>query len=190
MSRVEPKQAGEPRKLARKAEASDRLLEAYKGGEEMPLGGYAMLLGAYAAIAAGVLSTARATDRKLPDRISAADILLFGIATHKLTRIVTRDWVTSPLRAPFTRYKESLGAGEVAEESRGTGLQRAVGDLLTCPYCTGPWVAGALFASLLFSPALARLTAALFASVALSDWLHNLYEAVKKLPELPPASGE
>ena len=48
-------------------------------------------------------------------------MLLFGIATHKIGRIITKDWVTSPIRAPFTRYEESVGGGEVKEQSRAKG---------------------------------------------------------------------
>jgi hypothetical protein len=149
--------------------------EAYGGGQEMPLDGYVWLLGAFAAAAASVVAAAAVSGRNLPERVSAGEIALIGVATHKLTRIVTRDWVTAPLRAPFTRYEKSLGSGEVLESSRGEGVQRAMGDLLTCPFCTGPWIAGALFSGLVFSPRLTRLIAATFTSVAISDWLHNAY---------------
>lgn len=71
-----------------------------------------------------------------------------GVATHWLSRIITKDWVTIPVRAPFTRYRKSLPGGEVLEESRGKGLRRAVDDLPTCQFCIGPWVAGALAAGL------------------------------------------
>ena len=149
--------------------------KAYGGGQEMPLEGYVWLLGAFGVAAVSVVAAAAATGRRLPERASAGEIALIGVATHKLTRIVTRDWVTAPLRAPFTRYEKSLGSGEVQESSRGEGVQRAIGDLLTCPFCTGPWIAGALFSGLVFSPRLTRLIAATFTSVAISDWLHNAY---------------
>jgi hypothetical protein len=149
--------------------------KAYGGGGEMPLEGYVWLLGAFGVAAVSVVAAAASSGRKLPERVGAGDIALIGVATHKLTRIVTRDWVTAPLRAPFTQYEKSLGSGEVQETSRGEGVQRAMGDLLTCPFCTGPWIAGALFSGLLFSPRLTRLIAATFTSVAISDWLHNAY---------------
>lgn len=154
---------------------SEGPFKAYGGGQEMPLDGYIWLLGAFGVAAVSVVAAAASSGRKLPERVGAGDIALIGVATHKLTRIVTRDWVTAPLRAPFTQYEKSLGSGEVQETSRGEGVQRAMGDLLTCPFCTGPWIAGALFSGLLFSPRLTRLIAATFTSVAISDWLHNAY---------------
>lgn len=143
-----------------------------------PLAGYATLLGAWTAIYGGLLVAAQRGDR-LPERIPPADIALLGVATHKLTRILTKDWVTAPLRAPFVRYGGSAGGGEVKEEVRGRGLRKAIGDLLTCPWCTGPWVAGALLAGFVSRPRATRVLAAGFSAVAVSDFLHHAYQAAK-----------
>lgn len=144
-----------------------------------PLGGYAALLGAWTALFGGLLGAAVAK-RKLPERVEPADLVLLGVATHKLTRVLTKDWVTAPLRAPFVHYEESLGGGEVQETSRGRGLRRAVGDLLTCPWCTGPWVAGTLVAGLIAEPRATRAVAGTFAVVTVSDFLHRAYEAARQ----------
>ena len=146
---------------------------------EMPLGGYAALLITYVATF-GAIATALASRRDRTERIGIAEVLLLGIATHKIGRIVTKDWVTSPLRAPFTTYRTSTGGGEVEERSRGEGLQRAVGDLLTCPWCIAPWVAGGLYSTYVLSPAAGRLVAAASTSVAISDFLQHAYGAVKR----------
>ncbi|MCA1613452.1 MAG: DUF1360 domain-containing protein [Acidobacteria bacterium] len=128
------------------------VLAGYKGGEEMPLAGYAALLGVYNAAFAGLLLAAKQSGRGLPERAGYADLLLMGVATHKLSRIIAKDFVTSPLRAPFTEYKGSAGAGEVNEKSRGEGLRRAVGDLVSCPWCMAPWVAAGLAFGFVFRP--------------------------------------
>lgn len=146
----------------------------YQGGDEMPLAGYAVLLCAWVGIF-GTLGYRLARRRELP-RLRGADLALLGAATHKITRIVTKDWVTAPLRAGFTTYGGSLGSGEVKEKSRGRGLRRALGDLLTCNYCTGPWVAGALMAAWAKAPEATRAVAALFTAVTASDFLHEGYE--------------
>jgi hypothetical protein len=143
----------------------------------MSLGGYATLLGAWAAIF-GSAGAALVRRRAIP-RLGGSDIVLLGLATHKLTRIVTKDWVTAPLRAPFTAYLGSAGSGEVHEKSRGSGVRRALGDLLTCNYCTGPWVAGALLVGWGFATRVTRAFASLFAVVAVSDFLHEIYEAFR-----------
>ena len=148
-------------------------------GADWPLRGYAMLLAGYATLFGVPLLFARG--RRLPAELRARDLLLLGVATHKLTRIATRDWVTAPLRAPFTRLKENAGAGEVAEESRGEGLQRALGDLLTCRWCFAPWVAGALMTGLTLRPRHTRVLLETFSAVALSDFLQFAYDAARQL---------
>jgi hypothetical protein len=64
-----------------------------------------------------------------------------AITTHKLIRIIAKEPVTSPLRAPFARYDGLSAAGELSEEVAGHGLSHAVGELLTCPMCFAQWVA-------------------------------------------------
>jgi Protein of unknown function (DUF1360) len=167
---------------------STSLFAGYGAGEEMPLGGYATLLGAYSL---AVCSFLWRVDRagRLPSRPHFDDIILAGVATHKLARIVTRDRATAPIRAPFTQYVASLGHGEVKETSRGRGLRRAIGDLLTCPFCTGPWIAGALFGGLSVAPRVTRFIAGLFAAVALSDALHHAYERLSSPGSTPRTQG-
>src|SRR5206468_1065378 len=81
------------------------------------LAGYAVLLGAYAGIFGTLFSTLWPR-RDGVEPVRVRDVLLLGVATHKIGRIVTKDWVTSPVRAPFTEYQKSIGGGEVAERSR------------------------------------------------------------------------
>lgn len=142
--------------------------------QEMPLGGYLVLLAVWAtgAVAALIGLSRSGRDRRTP---APFDIVLLGLATHKLTRIVTKDWVTAPLRAPFVEYQHSAGAGEVVERARGTGLRKAIGDLLTCPFCTGPWVGGTLLVAWAALPRPTRIIASLFSAVAISDFLHRSY---------------
>src|SRR5205085_6421561 len=101
----------------------------YGGGAEMPLGSYSLLVGLYNTAVAALLIAAHRTGR-LPERIPARDLLLLGVATFRLSRLITKDWVTSPLRAPFAQYQGPEGEGEVNERARGTGMQRALGDLI------------------------------------------------------------
>ena len=147
---------------------------------EMPLAGYSALLGVYVG-AFGMLFGSLWSRRDRNEHVGVRDAVLFGVATHKIGRIITKDWVTSPLRAPFTRYQKSMGGGEVEERSRGEGIQRAIGDLLTCPWCIAPWVAGAIYATFLVNPAAARLVATASTSVAISDSLQHVYSAMKRL---------
>jgi hypothetical protein len=69
----------------------------------------------------------------------------------------------------------------VKEKSRGTGLQRALGDLVTCPFCMGPWVATALAYGFHKRPRMMRLVSGIFTVVTLSDFLHYAFSAVQKM---------
>src|SRR5437763_16284735 len=111
--------------------------------EEALLAEYAMMLTLYTTGFAALITLAH-SQKRLPNRISPLELVMLAIATHKLSRIVAKDRITGALRAPFVHYKGSVGAGEVEEEPRGRGLQRAVGELISCPYCMGPWCATAL----------------------------------------------
>jgi hypothetical protein len=99
---------------------------------------------------------------------------LIGVATHKLSRLVTRERVTRPLRAPFTEVASAPGE-KLKEKATGGGMRRALGQLLTCPYCADPWIAAGFLMGLTLRPRETRFTAGLFTSVAVADFLHQLW---------------
>ena len=140
---------------------------------------YGVLVAAFNAALAGVLTAAARTDR-LPERIETRDLVLLGIATHKLSRILTKDKVTRPLRAPFTEVEGRGAPGELDERPRGRGVRRAVGELLSCPYCVGAWVANGFLTGRLFAPRETRAVASLFAAIAISDFLQLAYRALER----------
>lgn len=154
------------------------VFEEYTQGADMPLGSYATLMGVFNLIFALFLLVSRAAGRPLPERVQFKDILLFGVATHKLSWTVTNDAITSPLRAPFTELEEKESPKKVEEEARGTGFQRSFGELLTCRFCLGQWIASFFAYGLLFFPAATRFIAAIFAIVTVSDHLHQTYKAL------------
>ncbi len=156
----------------------DRTAEKEECDEQL-LAEYATLLGFYVASVA-VLAGMAMEDDRLPRRFSLLDLALLGMATHKLSRIVSKDRITSILRAPFVNYIRSAGAGEVEEEPRGRGIQRGIGQLISCPYCMAPWCATVLSFGFVFAPRLARFLAGILASVAMSDFLHRAYVAAKE----------
>ena len=147
--------------------------------EEQLLAEYAALLGFYIASVA-VLTGAAIEQKRFPKRFSLLDLALLGTATHKLSRIIAKDRITGILRAPFVSYIRSAGAGEVEEEPRGRGMQRGIGQLISCPYCMAPWCATALAFGLVFAPRVTRFFAGILASVAASDFLQRAYLAAKE----------
>ena len=148
--------------------------EEYAPGADRPLGGYATLMGVYGAGGAAGAVALRRRNRPLPD-VRAVDIVLVGIATHKMARRMSKDSVTSPLRAPFTRYEGVSGPAELQERVRGKGLQKAVGELISCPFCLSQWVATGFVFGLVTAPRATRWAASVFASLALADFLQFAY---------------
>jgi hypothetical protein len=177
---VSTKSPSRPREIVH--DVADRLREeesSYAAGHPRPLGGYATLLSVYTS---GVAGLAWAIHRRgrLPDRVPAGDLVLLTIATHKLSRLVAKDSVTALFRAPFTRFEEPIGEGEVNEEVRGTGVRHATGELLTCPFCIGQWIATAFVGSYVLAPRATRAVASVFAILAGSDALQFGYSALRK----------
>lgn len=148
--------------------------------EHRPLGSYFALASAFEAAFAGALFAAHRAGRPLPPDISLKDIVLTGVATHKLARLIAKDKVTSYLRAPFTRFQEPTGYGEVAEQARGDGLRLAVGELIVCPYCLAQWIAGAFTIGHVAAPRLTRLLTAMWTAHALADAAQLAYSAAEK----------
>ena len=136
-------------------------------------------MGVFNALVGGALLAARRSGRELPERVGAADLVTIGVASHKLGRVIAKDKVTSPLRAPFTELEEPGGPSELEESSRGTGLRRAIGELLACPYCLGLWVVAAFSVGLLFAPRLTRFVAAAFSALTIADFLQIAYKAAE-----------
>jgi hypothetical protein len=148
---------------------------------ERPLLGYVGVLGTFSAAAVAAAGLARLTGRTLPERLPAGDVVLLAIATHKLSRLLAKDAVTSPLRAPFTRVEGPAGEAELNESPRGHGVQHAVGELVTCPFCLAVWISGGLAAGLVLAPRLTRLVMATATAVAASDFLQLAYDSGKKI---------
>lgn len=167
-----------PRKLRAVVKSGSSLFDGYSKTKR-PLGGYAALAGVFTfAVGSALAATEAKREDELPE-LNWGDLILLGIATHKLSRIVAKDLVTSPFRAPFVKFKKSAGAGEVEEEARGEGLREAVGDLISCPYCMAPWVASALVFAHTVAPRATRLVCSIFSLTAASDFLNQLYARAK-----------
>jgi hypothetical protein len=155
-----------------------KIWQAY--GKSRPLPGYLLTMAGYAAIAGGVSVAGRLTGVRLPERLSFADMAIVSVATHKASRLLTKEAVTSPIRAPFTRYEEPAGHAELKESVRSDHpAQHAIGELLTCPFCAGVWIASALTAGLVFAPRQTRFVSAVLTAVAASDALNLAYDKLK-----------
>jgi len=130
--------------------------------EERPLPEYAALTAVFGAVLGGFLVLAR---RRLPERVGFGDVLRIGLASYKVGRLIAKEDVATFVRAPVTQDEE-------ATEPKPDGLQRVLGELVTCPYCIGLWVASGLSYSLVLFPRQTRLVATIFGAQAVADFLN------------------
>ena len=146
--------------------------------QHRPLAAYGALTVAFNGLFGAALLAARRSDR-LPDRFGLGDALLLGAATAELSRLLAKDRVTSVLRAPFTRFEEDSGYGEVEEAARGTGAQRAIGELLICQYCVAQWVAAGMALGHAVAPRETRVVAGTFTVYGVANALNLAYSAAQ-----------
>lgn len=166
------------------AERARQEADAYRGDNPRPLEGYSVVLAVYGLLVTLTAAVAAATGRKLPESWGIQDLVTVTVGTHKLSRTVSKDAVTSPLRAPFAHYAGSGGPAEVMEETRhSSGLRHSIGELLTCPFCLDMWVATAFVIGLIFAPRLTRLVAGTFTALAGADFLQLAYAKAQQLAE-------
>jgi hypothetical protein len=167
-TRARADQTSAPERLAdRAASEAQQIKDRNAQGEEKPMGSRLALVAIYNGLVGAFLLARSRSGRSLPERIGVGDLLLAGVATHKLSRVITKDRVTSPLRAPFTEFEEEGGPGEIEEKPRGRGLRRAIGELLVCPFC---------LAGLAVAPRTTRFVCSIFAVVAIGDFLQIFYK--------------
>jgi hypothetical protein len=161
----------------------DEVAGAYRGyappQDRPPFATYAALTAILNGGVAAAVIAAKRSGRDLPESISTKDLVLIGTASHKLSRLIAKDKVTSFLRAPFTEYEGRGGPAEVEERSRGGNLRGAIGELLICPYCLGLWAASAFHVGLVFAPRVTRFVTSTLSALTLSDFLQIAYKAAE-----------
>ena len=140
--------------------------------DERPLPEYAALAGTFWAVFALFLATNR---ERLPERFRPADIAAIALSTYKLSRVITKEDVTAFVRAPVTDDPD-------AQQPKPRGMRRALGELVTCPYCIGLWIASSLTYGHVLFPREARFLTTIFGSYAVGDFLHAGFTWLKEGP--------
>jgi hypothetical protein len=115
------------------------------------------------ALALGGLLVASRDQRDEPLR--AGEVVPLGVATFALSKLVAKEKVDRWVREPFV---EERADGE--RRPKGSGLQYAIGELLTCTRCVGTWSALGLVALRVTRPREARVVSAVLGASALNDW--------------------
>jgi hypothetical protein len=149
---------------------------------ELPLGGFTGILLSYGALSGSLVFALRKKHARVRP-LNPMSLVLYALATEHLSRVLTKDAVTSVLRAPFTSFKGPAGEGEVNQEVVGEGARRAIGELLTCPFCAAQWVATGLVAGSVAAPTLTTAVISVSAAARASDYLQLLYGALRERVE-------
>jgi hypothetical protein len=88
---------------------------------------------------------------------SAADYALTGLATYRLTRLITRDTITAPARDEIWRDHPPHSS--------------KLGYVLTCTWCSSIYAASALEFCRIISPRLTKTAEAILAASAVAGLL-------------------
>ena len=86
--------------------------------EDRPLSAFVALMAAYSGTLVALAAFA-ASRRKLVGRIGGKDLALYSVATFRLARILAKDPITSPIRAPFTELQGTTGSSPAIKRKQG-----------------------------------------------------------------------
>ncbi len=84
---------------------------------------------------------------------------IFSCAAFRLTRLIVYDKITAFLRRPFieeVQINEPDGTVSTYTKVKGKGIQKWIGELLSCYWCTGVWVSAFLLLLYYFVPKVAE----------------------------------
>jgi Protein of unknown function (DUF1360) len=133
--------------------------------EPPPYEAYVVIAGTFLAGLGVVSALAR---RSPPAR--ALDLIALSAATFKASRTLSNERVASFVRKPFVEGEEERPAGE--------GLQRALGELVTCSRCVGTWVAAGLASTQMLAPRFGRALTWTLGAAAANDFLQAGFSAL------------
>jgi Protein of unknown function (DUF1360) len=108
--------------------------------------------------------------------LKARELAMLGFASYRLGHLISFDKVTEPLRSPCTETKMDDFGAAMTVEPRGEGVQRALGELISCPICSGTWAAAALVYLVNLFPGPGRLLITMLGAIGIGEVLHALTE--------------
>jgi hypothetical protein len=152
-----------------------------------PYRAYAVIMGTFAGGLALAGALARALGRD-PRHETPLDLAALSLATFKTARTISRDGVTSFIRAPFVEGE--AGTGEAEQPIETGDLQQAIGELVTCSRCIGTWAAAGLATTQIVAPRFGRVLTWSLAAAGVNDFLQAGFVALtSKTNELQQRSS-
>ncbi|EMA6345037.1 DUF1360 domain-containing protein [Bacillus cytotoxicus] len=103
--------------------------------------------------------------------------IIFAFAAFRLTRLIVYDKITAFLRAPFIEELEITepdGSVSTYTKVRGKGLQKWIGELLSCHWCTGIWVSAFLICLYVLFPHVAEIVLCILGIAGLAACIETM----------------
>lgn len=150
----------------------------------------AILDGLFILLYMGIMLLLRDMGR-LPDTISVLDLVLIGLATARLTDIISTDEAMKWLREPFVRMERTEIADREVEVrvGRGDGWRRVIGEMLSCPWCVCVWVAAGLSYVYFLFPSMTWLFILVMAVAQVGSLLQSLGTIIVRLEKYMEGLG-
>src|SRR3954471_13317404 len=130
-------------------------------GETRPVD-YAAINVVWASLAAALIAASRS--RGGDDPITNRELVPLAAATFAVSKAVARERIGSWGAEPFVDQTEG-------QKPKGSRIQRAVGELVTCTRCVGTWSALGVVGLRVLHPQAGRTVSVILASSAANDWL-------------------
>jgi len=123
--------------------------------------------------------------RQKPEPISLRDWGMLVLATFRMSRLVAYDTIMQTYRSPVVEVvPHDSGAGHTTQARPGTGIKRAIGELIACPICNGTWIAAGLLYGLCHAPRYTRMLMTVMSVVGAAEILQGGFEALQWNGEL------
>ena len=118
-------------------------------------------------------------DRRVQAPVAMGDLLLLGLASHRIGRMVAFERVAEPIRAPFTATVPDESGADETVVARGRGVRWVLGELLSCPTCVATWSALGLTIGRRLLPGPTQMLVNILAVVGVSEVASNAVEELE-----------
>jgi hypothetical protein len=107
-------------------------------------------------------------------------VILLVIACEAVTEIITSSKITDPVRLWWKEW--TYPADQPPVDTLIHRFKVFIDSLVSCGYCTSVWISGffAIFAPQIFGVVFVNWLVMTFAIHRLSNWLHVIYERVRR----------
>jgi len=129
----------------------------------------------------GVMGTfaARLVKRDRDIVLRPFDLLLLGLTSFRIGRMIAFEGVAAPLREAFTETQvDDSGAGQTVVAA-GRGPVFVIGELMSCPICMGTWVAAGLVYGMHLFPRPTRVLLAIMSTTGVAEVCYAVTEALE-----------